>query len=224
MKRYKRLMRNKFKLTNNNHLSRRFINCFASLDGKRFSICRPSGINNQQAAVYNNYYKTHNLGCQGITAPDGMIIQMSGPYAGADNDLDMLHRSKSILMIRRAIMESNVNLEVDLVADKIYNIAMNGIASLPTNPRNKEEEEENAAASTIRIPVEWSFGKIVILFPLVDFKKKLKINEREIGLYIIVATILTNIHTCLYGSQTSSYFSSDDDIILPPTLEEYMVV
>ena len=75
------------------------------------------------------------------------------------------------------LLESNVDLEVDLVADKINNIGMNGIASLLFNPRN--EEQENTAASTKRIPVEWSFGKIGILFPLVEFKRNLKLMKEK---------------------------------------------
>jgi hypothetical protein len=97
-------MNNKLKVaySHGNSVPRRFKNCFASLDGTRFQICRPSGDNNQQAGVYNAYYGYHNLGFEGITAPDGMFIQFAGPYAGADNDLNMLHHSRSVIKIRQA--------------------------------------------------------------------------------------------------------------------------
>ena len=37
------------------------------------------------------------------------------------------------------------------------------------------------------------------------------------GLYYPVANILTNCHTCLYGSQSSLYFN-----LAPPVLEDYL--
>ena len=113
---------------------------------------------------------------------------------------------------------------MDVLGDKIYNLRVYGIVSLRKNYRNPDEELEDSAGSVIRVPIEHSFGKIVNLFPFVDYKKKLKINERAIGSYIVVCALLTNIHTCLYGSEVCNMFSSDDDYMLLPTLEEYMAV
>jgi hypothetical protein len=97
-----------------------------------------------------------------------------------------------------------------------------GVASLRLHPEGQDQTDANTAASAIRVPVEWSFGKIDALFPFIETVKKMKLNEREIGVYMVVAALLTNIHTCLYGSQTSLYFSSNDDIVIPPSLESYM--
>ena len=72
--------------------------------------------------------------------------------------------------------------------------------------------------STIRESVEWGFNKIVQLFGYLDFKKNLKIGMQPVGKYYKVAAILTNCHTCLYGSQTSTFFNCP-----PPLLEEYIV-
>jgi hypothetical protein len=57
----------------------RYNNAFASIDCKRFAICRPSGPNNQQAVVYNDYYGYHNIGFQGVTG-----IQMECFYSFQD--------------------------------------------------------------------------------------------------------------------------------------------
>ena len=46
----------------------------------------------------------------------------------------------------------------------------------------ESQEEEDSAGSVIRVPIEHSFGKIANLFPFVDYKKKLKLNERAIGM------------------------------------------
>lgn len=196
---------------------------FGTLDGTRFRICRPQGNDNQQAGAYNVHYGFHNIGFQGITAPDGMIMQLSGPYAGSDNDLNMLADSESLHQIRRALnMVGMQQMEVDLVADKIYNIAAQGIASLRRNPIDLDAVAEDTAASKIRIPVEWSFGKLKLHFPFINTLLAMKINQRAVGMYVRVCGLMTNIHTCLYGCETSKYFSSEGYLVLPPNLEEYM--
>jgi nuclease HARBI1 len=51
--------------------------------------------------------------------------------------------------------------------------------------------------------VEWGFGKISGNFAFLDFKKNLKLLLQPVGHYYLVGRLLTNVHTCLYGSQTS---------------------
>ena len=201
----------------------RYRRVFATLDGTRFRICRPLGNGNQQAGAYNTYYGFHNIGFQGITAPDGMILQLSGPHAGSDNDLNMLADSGSLHQIRDALQATGMqHMQVDLVADKIYNIAADGLASIRLNPVGEEEVAEDTAASKIRIPVEWSFGKIKLHFPFINTLLAMKINQRAVGKYVRVCALMTNIHTCLYGCESSVYFSSEGHLVLPPNLEEYM--
>jgi len=152
-----------------------------------------------------------------------MIIDFSGPWAGSDNDLNMLANSHILERIRQTAIDHNfADINYNLIADKIYNIAVDGISSLRVNPQGEFEEAENVAASNCRVVDEWSFGKIVDNFPFIDYSKKLKVNEREIAIYMRVGALLTNIHTCLYGGQTSQHFSIGSNIILPPTLEDYM--
>jgi hypothetical protein len=216
-------MQRKLKSKYNNELPPRYSNCFASLDGKRYAIARPSGPNNQQAGAYNAYYGYHNLAFQTITAPDGMFLHFGGPYAGAATDLNMLVESRAVQDLRDALIATGaVDQVMDVVCDKIYNIAAAGVAALRRRHNGNVEVLEDAAACFIRIPVEWSQGNVINLFSFLDFEKNLKINEREIGKYICVGALLTNLHTCLYGSQTSSYFSIEIENVFPPTLEEYM--
>ena len=113
----------------------RYRNCFASLDGKRFEICRPSGVDNQQVESYNTYYGFHNLGFQSVVAPDGLILHFTGPYAGCGTDLNFLADSCLLRDLLDALREGNIkNEHMDMVADKIYNLAARGIASLRQNP------------------------------------------------------------------------------------------
>jgi nuclease HARBI1 len=71
--------------------------------------------------------------------------------------------------------------------------------------------------SRVRVSVEWCFGKVVTLFPFVDFKKSPKLYLQPVGKYYFVAVLLTNMHTCVESSVTGSVFK-----INPPSLSEYL--
>lgn len=75
----------------------------------------------------------------------------------------------------------------------------------------------NKAMSSVRQAVEWGFGKVLTEFAFLDFKKNQKILLQEVGKMYKMGVLLTNCHTCLYGSQAANYFN-----IVPPTLEEYL--
>jgi len=71
--------------------------------------------------------------------------------------------------------------------------------------------------SRARIPNEWGFGKLKLNFAYLDFKQGLKPFQQDIAVYWPVAQMLNNCHTCLYGSQTNTYFDMPQ-----PNLEEYL--
>ncbi len=81
---------------------------------------------------------------------------------------------------------------------------------------NRKQKKANAIMSKLRVSVEWGFAKIISLFPFTNFKKNLKVCKENVNTFYKVATILTNCHTCLYGSQVCQYFELE-----PPTLEDY---
>lgn len=115
-------MRRKLRKVFNNQLPARYRNCFALIDGKRFEISRPSGDNNQQYYVYNDYYGFHQLGYQSVVVSDGLIMHFSGPHAGSGNDLNLLADSSLLRDLHNALKAANMDhLQLDIVADKIYN-------------------------------------------------------------------------------------------------------
>lgn len=71
--------------------------------------------------------------------------------------------------------------------------------------------------SALRVSVEWGFHKIIQKFAFLDLKKNQKLLLQKVGSMYFVGMILTNCHTCLYGSQQSAYFN-----IEPPLLEQYL--
>ena len=74
----------------------------------------------------------------------------------------------------------------------------------------------NTNMSATRVSVEWLFGDIINYFKFLDFKKNLKIGLSSIGKMYIVAALLRNALTCMYGNQTAEYFG-----LQPPSLQEY---
>lgn len=64
-----------------------------------------------------------------------------------------------------------------------------------------------------------AFGKISNLWPWLDFVlvRAQQVLRRDVGAYLRVANVLTNMHTCLYGSIVSSKFG-----LTPPNLEAYV--
>ena len=71
--------------------------------------------------------------------------------------------------------------------------------------------------NSVCISVEWFFGDVVSSFVFIDFKKVLKVALSSVGKMYIVAGILRNSLTCMYGHSTLTYFG-----LAPPTLQEYI--
>jgi len=76
----------------------------------------------------------------------------------------------------------------------------------------------NRDMAPARVTVEWGFGKIVNLWPFLDYRKKQKVLLSPVGLYFPVANVLTNIHTCLSGGNIASLEFG----LSPPALVDYM--
>ena len=74
-----------------------------------------------------------------------------------------------------------------------------------------------SACPKVRVSVEWGFNKLISIFAFLDYKKNQKLYLQPVGKYYKVAALLINCHTCLYGSETTSYFG-----LQPPSLQEYL--
>ena len=133
-------------------------------------------------------------------APNGLIANMFGPIEGRRHDAFMLRVSGLTEQLQR--FQAPTGEAYVLYGDPAYGLSRNIISLF----------------RGARVSVEWGFGKICQNFAYLDFKKNLKVLLQPVGKYYMVASILINCHTCLYGSQTSTYFN-----VHPPSLESYPI-
>lgn len=104
-----------------------------------------------------------------------------------------------------------------IYGDPAYGVARNILAPFRGAQLSQQQQDFNKSMSRVRISVEWTFGKLLQYFSFVDFKRNNKVLLQPVAKYYIVAALLTNCHTCLYGSLTSTFFQVD-----PPQLETYL--
>ncbi|XP_023930813.1 uncharacterized protein LOC106164122 [Lingula anatina] len=184
-------------------------NCWGFIDGTVRPMCRPQ---EGQQVCYNGHKRTHALKYQSITAPNGLIANMFGPVEGSRHDSALLRMSGIIL----ELSEIQINGEQGCIyGDPAYPLRPE--IQVPFRNPTPDQQMFNASMSAVRISVEWTFGKIVENFAFLDYKKNHKLCLQPIGKMYLVAALLVNCHTCLYGSETTDFFHID-----PPSLEEYL--
>lgn len=152
---------------------------------------------------------------QSVTAPKGLIAHIYGPIVGRRHDAFML--SVSGLQSKLATITKRDRSPYVIYGDPAYGVSRTILAPYRGSQLTTQQVAFNRAMSRVRVSVEWTFGKIVTNFSYLDFKKSNKVLLQPIGKYYLVAALLTNCHTCLYGSQTSTFFGVD-----PPSLETYL--
>jgi hypothetical protein len=187
------------------------LNVFGFIDGTLRPTARPSEM---QRAAYNGHKRVHGLKFQAVNAPDGLIVHMDGPHIGRRHDARILRESGLIQKLEN-LQDIEEGLTYRVYGDPAYSSNRYTLSPFRGANINDQEQAFNTTMSRVRESVEWSFGKIVVYFAFVDFKKNLKLLLQPVGKYYIVAALLTNIHTCYNGSVTSNYFDLD-----PPSARE----
>lgn len=157
---------------------------------------------------------------QSVICPDGIIISLKGPFEGRRHDAGIFRESG----LYAELEQNTVFLDCQPQNFVLYGDQAYGLRQLLLRPYseheigiNPERQNFNNLMTVLRVSVEWGFNTIIQNFAFVDFRKNLKILVQDVGKIYLVAALLTNCHTCLYGSETSSYFN-----IAPPTLEIYL--
>lgn len=166
-----------------------------------------------QEVVYNGYKRVHALKYQAAVSMNGLVAHLVGPVIGARHDNRIFQESNLAAEIHRKCTASGRQLYA--YGDQGYAVDPYVVSPF-RRARNALEIGINSAMVPVRLPVEWTFGKISQLFAFVDFSKNQRVGLQPVGVIYRVAVLLTNAHSCLYGSGTSTFFD-----VQPPTIEEY---
>lgn len=147
--------------------------------------------------------------------PNGIIVSLHGPYEGCRHDAGILRESQLYSHLEKLVGEG----VFVLYGDPAYPLRPLLMKPYCGARISATQAEFNKSMSAVRQAVEWGFGKVVNEFAFVDLKKNQKLLLQDLAAQYRSAVILTNAHTCLYGSQTIDYFN-----VAPPSLEEYLNV
>jgi len=177
------------------------------------AICRPKV---HQRVVYNGHKRLHALKFQSIVAANGLIANLFGPIEGRRHDAYLLSESKVLEKMEQLLDDRGRPLCI--YGDPAYPLRPQLMGPFKGSTLSTEEQLFNKRMSACRISVEWVFGQLLQTFAFVDYKKNQKLFLQPVAKYFKVAALLTNCHTCLYGSTTATYFN-----VTPPTIDEYLV-
>ncbi|KAK6180681.1 hypothetical protein SNE40_008686 [Patella caerulea] len=142
---------------------------------------------------------------------------MFGPVEGRRHDCALLKLSRLLEQLETKDFKTSNGQSLALYGDPAYPVRDNLLCPFKGANLTAAENNFNSQMSSVRECVEWEFGKIINLFAFLDFKKNLKVMLQPVAKYYLVGALISNRHTCLYGSQTSSFFQ-----LQPPTIEEYL--
>lgn len=185
-------------------------NCWGFIDGTARPICRPR---RDQRLFYSGHKRVHCLKFQAVTTPDGIIAHLHGPVEGRRHDLFLVLDSNI-----KETMEKAPFAEYVLYGDPGYNPTNWMVAPYKGAQVTPAQAAFNAAMSSVRVTVEWSFGRVTSLWRLLDFAPALRVLSSPIGSYYQVAVLLTNCRTALDGRNEVS----DQFQVKPPSLGEYV--
>ena len=160
-------------------------NCVGFLDGTVIGIARK-----------------HALKFQSLTTPDGLILDAFGPLEGRRHDWTLyIHSDAEDLL--PIVLEVIDGMKYCIFADSGYNERW--FLRTPSQGSNLTASQRAfiKAVSSVRVTVEWVFKEIKIYWPVIDFKRKLRVLEGPIGSMYLGAMLLQNFRSCVYPNTIS---------------------
>ncbi len=180
-------------------------------------MSKPQGADWKQKAVFSGDKWFHCSVAQGIYGPDGMFYDWFDKPVGRHCDRYFM-RDSGVNALLAQLQAGNAR-QFWAYLDKGYtdNTHVKSAYHGPV-PLTAMEIHYNWLMSTVRIGVEWGFGKVKYRNPFILHWRLLKFQMVDVARYIRVAVLLTNAHTCLHQSQTGLYFNC-----YAPSVEQYFV-
>jgi hypothetical protein len=129
----------------------------------------------------------------------------------------MLSESEVLPQLRAAMPGGDGNQIYSMYGDPAYPQSAYLIGGVTGAADGSVEAAWNKTMSGARICVEWTFGEVGKQFRSLSLKQSLLLYRFPVAKYYYTAVFLANCRNCIYGSQTSDYFScqplSFDDYI-----------
>jgi hypothetical protein len=192
-------------------------NVVAFIDGTLRPTVRPT---HNQDLLFNGHHWMHGYVYQAMTAPNGLILDLTPPAPGRRHDGFVLRKSRLLSRFQNACVAAGYAVgEYLMYADAGYHTSNNLVAAYKAPPGGELDDAHthlNFVMSAVRVAVEWSFGRVVAQWAAFKLKEKQVPGLMPVGRMYAVAVILTNAHCCLHGNQISEKFN-----MVPPSLEEY---
>jgi len=188
------------------------------IDGTHQSICRPRPETCNQELFYSGHKHDHSLQFLAVVTPDGLVASMYGPFEGRAGDWGMFKESGLQEKIT-GFAKDEEGEQLYVYGDKAFYLEQGVIGAYRAQRHvglTTEELVFNTYMAKQRMSVEWGFGKITQYFEFNNLRKNMKIGLSPAGAYYFVSTLLTNCHTCYYGSKTGFAFECS-----PPSIREY---
>jgi nuclease HARBI1 len=182
--------------------------------------------NRLQRVLFNGKDKIHALKNQGTSAPDGLIVDIYGPVCSRRHDqLIIFNNSRFNSKLRDCQLDAGVplNMHFKSYADKGYMStshcrgAYKRRVGLPAHEWNWQKRRNDKMKAVRAVGAEFPFAKVANTTRYIDYAKVLTIQVSAVGKFYIIAALLANVNSCLYGNTTRAFFDC-----LPPSLSEYM--
>jgi nuclease HARBI1 len=187
------------------------IDIWGFIDGTFRDIAKPEV---DESSSYSGYEREHGQKYQGVLCPDGLVVSMDGPYVGSKNDLNLLAESDIQTKLLPLVTQAD-GRTLQLYGDKAYKGQSLVMCPYARYSVDQAERAYNKIMSRLRVSVESGFGKVTQYFSATDLRRAMRTGLMPTGSYYLVSTLMTNVHTCMHGSNVP--WSLD-----PPSVEEYL--
>ncbi|DAZ94181.1 TPA: hypothetical protein N0F65_004895 [Lagenidium giganteum] len=143
--------------------------------------------------------------------PNGTTSHLHGPIPGVRHDAYLLSVSS-----RYDLLQGD-GKQFILYGDPAYGRQDYILAPFKGAILTSEQEEFNSSMREVRVCVEWEFGRLLRYWAFCDFRKNQKLNLQATGKQYAVIALFSNVHGCMHGNQTATFFG-----LKPPSVEEYL--
>jgi hypothetical protein len=147
------------------------LNCVGFIDGTVRPISRPTLF---QKAVYNGHKRVHSLKFQCISLPNGIIIQLDGPWSGKTHDARILRESNFNQI--SDLLESNNRYII--YGDPAYGIQKYIISPFKGTNLTEEQKYFNSRMSGSRVGI-WNSKVYYITIQRNEFNRRTKIFQQS---------------------------------------------